>query len=173
LLKTKGIKLVETKICYRSRSNYCSQPSDTGTLRIDEAAGKPDPLTSILNVLSSIDAKLDTIIEILNPEKPGSDPEVQSVTFWSDLEHPSYTTVGHPIYLDIVVYDEDIGQALDINTKFIQLPSLSLAALTPSIGHSPAFIPDLPRDYGLRVTVTDDTGRFGWYELTITVAETQ
>ena len=129
---------------------------------------KQDPFTSILNVLQSIDTKLDTIIGLLTPEEPeGSAPEVQSVDVLGDQ------VVGGQVYLYIVVADEDEGQALDISTKFIQLPAFSSASLTPSIGPTPAFTPDLSGDYGLRVTVTDETGQYGNYELTITIPEPQ
>ena len=125
---------------------------------------KQDPFTSILNVLQSIDMKLDTIIELLTPEEhEGSAPVVQSVEVQGD------PVVGGLVYLFITVHDEDAGQALDINTKFIQLPPLSSASLIPSIGLTPAFIPDYPGDYGLRVTVTDETGQYGFYELTVTI----
>ena len=99
-------------------------------------------------------------------------PMVQSVIY-----QPNNPVQGDTVFLEITVYDEDIevhgiSQALDIYTELIQLPPLSTAELIPSIGHNPAFMPDRAGDYGLRVTVTDDTGRYGWYELTITVAET-
>ncbi|MFH2112777.1 MAG: hypothetical protein ABIJ47_16130 [Candidatus Bathyarchaeota archaeon] len=128
---------------------------------------KPDPLTSILNMLSSIDGKLDTIIGLLRNEKPGSDPEILSVDVQGTQE------VGGTVSLYIVVYDEDVGQALEISTKFIQLPPLSSASLVPSIGPTPAFVPDKPGDYGLRVTVTDDTGRSRYVDLTVTIPEPQ
>jgi len=125
-----------------------------------------DPLSLILNTLQSIDAKLDTIIELLTLEEPeGSAPTVQSVEVLGD------PVVGGQVYLHIVVADDDEGQALDISTKFIQLPAFSSASLTPSIGPTPAFIPDRPGDYGLRVTVTDETGQYDNYELTITIPE--
>jgi hypothetical protein len=127
---------------------------------------RQDPFTSILNMLQTIDSKLDTIIELLTPDEPeGSAPEVQSVEVLGDQ------VVDGLVYLYITVHDEDVGQALDISTKFIQLPAFSSASLTPSIGPTPAFIPDRPGDYGLRVTVTDETGQYDNYELTITIPE--
>ena len=136
-----------------------------------------NPLAAILSTLQSIDTKLDTIIILLTPPEPPSGPGFNSPIVQIVTYTPSVPEAGDTVWLDIVVYDEDIAvhglsQALDVNSEFVQLPPLSLATLVPSIGHNPAFIPDRPGDYGIRVTVTDDTGRFGWLELTITVAET-
>ena len=127
---------------------------------------KQDPFTSILGMLQSIDTKLSTIIELLTPDEPeGSAPTVQSVEVLGDQ------VVGGQVLLFIVVHDDDVGQVLDIGTKFIQLPAFSSASLTPSIGPTPAFTPDRPGDYGLRVTVTDETGLYCHYELTVTIPE--
>ena len=136
-----------------------------------------NPFELILSKLQSLEEKLETVITLLTIPEPTTGPgynapEVQSVTYY-----PIDPEVGDIVFLDITVYDEDISvygfsQTLDIYTEFIQLPPLSTAEIMPTIGHTPALILDRSGDYGVRVTVTDDTGRYGWYELTITVAET-
>ena len=62
------------------------------------------------------------------------------------------------------------GQAIEISTKFIEMPPFSLTVLTPSIGSTPAFVADQSGLYILRVTVTDETGRYGFSDVEILVA---
>lgn len=132
-----------------------------------------NPLALIYGALQSIDAKLDTIIILLTPPEPPTGPGYNAPTVESVIFTPAYPEDGDAVWLEITVYDEDVGQALDISTKFVQMPPFSSAVLTPSIGYTPAFIADRAGWYVLRVTVTDETGRSGWMDVDIVVAETQ
>lgn len=135
-----------------------------GLMKQDETK---NPLSLILDAIQSIDAKLDTIIILLTPPTgPGyNDPVVTNVEV--NLAAPEE---GDEVWLMIEVYDEDAGQALEVNTKIIQMPPFSSAVLTPSIGYTPAFVADKAGLYILRVTVTDETGRSGWMDVEIVVA---
>ncbi|MBN2335491.1 hypothetical protein JXL21_08010 [Candidatus Bathyarchaeota archaeon] len=135
----------------------------------------PEPLQLILEAVSSIDAKLDTIIALLSPVVPGgvgfNAPVVLGVTC-----NPMVPGVGEMAVMEITVYDEDVAvygmsQAIDLNTKFYTVPPGSTATLVPSFGYTPAFVPDIPGEYGLRVTVVDDTGLSSFYEFKIIVPE--
>ena len=131
-----------------------------------------NPLAAILGILQSIDTKLDTIIVLLTPPEPPTGPGYNDPVVTNVEVNPAAPEEGDEVWLIIDVYDADAGQALEVNTKIIQLPPFSSAVLTPSIGYTPAFIADKAGWYILRVTVTDETGRSGWMDVEIVVAMT-
>jgi hypothetical protein len=89
---------------------------------------------------------------------------------------PFNPVVGTVIRVDLAGADPDndpagsnCGQLTVIKSEFVSLPPLSAAKLIPSVGFTPAFVPDVDGEYIVRTTVTDSTGRSGSIDITIIV----
>ncbi|MBW1744479.1 MAG: hypothetical protein JRJ47_13785 [Deltaproteobacteria bacterium] len=88
---------------------------------------------------------------------------------------PPDPVVGELVALSLTVDDEDnapgcdMGQSLAVTSEFVDMPAGSTAVLTPSVGLTPAFTPDVDGDYIVRSTVTDDTGCSSFVDSTVTV----
>jgi hypothetical protein len=102
----------------------------------------------------------------------GAAPSVDSISF-----SPAAPNTGAVVAVTIGVSDSDndpggcaLTQRLDTSTVFTARPAGSSATLVPSAGLSPSFVADLPGDYEVRTTVTDDTGRSATRVATLTVA---
>lgn len=83
--------------------------------------------------------------------------------------------VGSPVTISVIATDEDnafpcnLNQAITVRSEFVDLPPMSTTSLTPSIGFSPTFVPDVPGNYIVRVRASDDTGRSSFVNVTIAV----
>lgn len=100
-------------------------------------------------------------------------PEVTEVDV--DPESPN---VGDTVRLSISISDADndpdlcgLEQLLSVNSEIISQPAGSAATLAPEDGLSIQFDAELPGDYVVRTTVTDDTGLFSSSDTTISVTE--
>lgn len=72
---------------------------------------------------------------------------------------------GVPVVLSYTASDRDndpacdLGQNSSAEWRFVSLPAGSMASLNDPLVDTPTFTPDVPGDYVLDVTVTDETGR--------------
>jgi hypothetical protein len=88
---------------------------------------------------------------------------------------PASPNVGDAVTFTIAVSDADNGgacglaQVLDVSSRFVARPAGSSATLSTAEGLSPGFIGDIPGDYVVRTTVTDDTGRSAFVDTSVTV----
>jgi len=89
------------------------------------------------------------------------DPVIDAVTVT-----PTPAVLDQPVVLDVAAADPDAdlagcdtGGLLSLSTTFLSRPAGSSSTLTPAVGATPSFVPDVLGPYSLRVTVTDDTGR--------------
>jgi hypothetical protein len=95
----------------------------------------------------------------------GSQPPVPSVSVGSGW------VVGAPVILGVTVTDPDIAapcflnQALTVRSEFFNLPPGSTATLTPAVGFTLAFVPNVAGVYGDRVRASDDTGRSSFVDV--------
>ncbi len=64
-----------------------------------------------------------------------------------------------------------LGQELTYSARFVSLPVGSGASLTPAVGASPSFVADQAGTYGVRLTVTDSTGRASSQTVSVVVSE--
>jgi hypothetical protein len=92
---------------------------------------------------------------------------------------PDVPNTGDEISLTLTVVDRDnetgddgcdLGQILTVESDLVARPAGSDAALAPSEGRNPGFLADLPGEYVVRSTVTDDTGRSSSIDTTIPVS---
>lgn len=104
-------------------------------------------------------------------------PVIELVVVTAVGGDPANIDVGDLITLDITATDDDTleGCAVQgqpqLSSQFIQRPSGSLAALNPSEGSEPAFVPDRWGTYIIRSTAVDATGRSATKETTVSVIE--
>lgn len=72
-------------------------------------------------------------------------------------ESPVGLQVGDPVVITVNAADVD-GQDITVNSEFVEMPPLSVATLAPTVGSTPAFIPDVAGVYVIRSTVVDSVG---------------
>lgn len=93
---------------------------------------------------------------------------------WGDFS-PGSPVVGGAVVLSLGVTDSDndptcgLSQHFTINSEFVQMPPFSTTALTPTVGYTPAFYPDVAGEYVVRSTVTDEVGCSSSTDTVITV----
>lgn len=87
-----------------------------------------------------------------------------------DLGEDRTIDVGEPVDLVAVVSDPD-GDPLSIAWAFESRPAGSAATLSSSTGDSTSFVPDLPGDYRVRATVTDERDGSAAAIVTITASD--
>lgn len=93
--------------------------------------------------------------------------------------NPGSPTVGTPVLLSLDVIDQDneapcfLGQLHTVNSAFVQMPPLSVSTLAPTVGTTPAFVPDIGGEYIIRSTVTDELSCSSTIDTTITVGAAQ
>jgi hypothetical protein len=102
-----------------------------------------------------------------------SEPEVSSV-----VVSPANPNTGSIVTFFITATDPDnagggcaLGQVVEVETVFTRRPAGSGAEISSAISLTPAFIADLPGEYAIRTTATDDTGRSSSRTTTVTVSE--
>lgn len=101
-----------------------------------------------------------------------SEPVVETV-----VVSPANPNTGSIVTFFITATDPDnaggscsLGQVLEVETVFTRRPAGSDAEISSAVSLTPAFIADLPGEYAIRTTVTDDTGRSSSRTTTLTVA---
>jgi len=88
----------------------------------------------------------------------------------------STPVVGTPVVLSVTASDPDnlapcnLDQVITVRSEFINMPSMATATLTPAVGYSPTFVPNVAGSYTILVRATDDTGRSSSAQITVDVA---
>lgn len=95
------------------------------------------------------------LVEIKGPDCSGT----SSGTHPPAISYDGHTglQVGDIVVISLNASDPD-GQDITINSEFVEMPPLSVATLAPTVGSTPAFIPDVAGVYVIRSTVVDSVG---------------
>jgi len=105
-----------------------------------------------------------------------SAPEVSASASFNEGDSATGAwVVGRPLSLSVSASDPDEAcgqeQPLSLTWRFVELPALSDATLSPATGSSPWFTPDVPGIYLAEVRATDPQGNVGHAEVRVEVSE--
>jgi len=84
--------------------------------------------------------------------------------------NPPSPIVGDSVIFYLSAADPE-GQDITIKSEFVEMPPFSVTILTPTVGSTPAFYPDVPGYYIIRSTVTNEMGCSTSLETVISVSQ--
>ncbi len=137
----------------------------------------PIPVAGNLTIVNDTPISVSGIVGYYPVEPPsGSTCGIQKPLVSVVLGPASPAAVGTPVILSVSASDPDNGppcnldQVVTVRSEIINMPPMATATLTPAVGFTPTFVPNVAGSYTILVRATDDTGRSSSAQITIPVA---